>query len=130
MSDFQNWKNVFYRAESGSVDERQALLQMATFAKTFGQWLNVYCESENDQVVQKTSMQQLLTLADEPSDATWTKKKDPLILSRWRMILEISEPESKEEFIAAQKIICLTRQKKLKEKEARMLNPVTPIKIQ
>ena len=121
LSDFQNWKNVFYRAESGSVDERQALLQMATFAKTFGQWLNVYCESGPlrcfDEVVRKVAFKQLSLLADDPQDATWCDKPKCLRLQRWVEILRACPADSKEEFIAEGKVVAYFRENKRKYDE-------------
>jgi len=78
---FNDWRNVLYRSEPGSIFERTALLQMAIYAKTFGAWLSVYQESlkrEDCKDVQATALDQLQKLAVYPQDATWTKSKDAL----------------------------------------------------
>jgi len=89
---FNDWRNVLYRSEPGSIFERTALLQMAIYAKTFGAWLSVYQESlkrEDCKDVQATALDQLQKLAVYPQDATWTKSKDALTIPRWRRIFEV-----------------------------------------
>lgn len=88
------------------------LKEAAGSVETFGDWLRIYFESELG-YVKRLAMEKLMVLADDPSDATWTKKKGPLMLSRWRTIFDFSDPNSREEFIAGQKFILLGRQKKL-----------------
>ena len=117
---FDDWRNVFCRAEAGQPIKRMAFNQMATIAKSFGNWLSVYCEASDDWVVEKQiAMRQLMVLSDNPDDATWTKKREPLKLARWQKILAMSELDSKAEFIATQKIIGLISAKKRKENKDR-----------
>jgi len=103
---FNDWRNVFYRVPTGSILEKTALLQMATWAKTFGQWLNICLEARNlgEQVAEDVALKQLKELADEPTDVE-AKKRDALKLPRWTKIFQISPEGSEIEATASQKII-------------------------
>lgn len=111
---FNDWRNVFYRAEAGSIEEKMAFFQMATFAKTFGQWLNVYYEALalEDKAVESISLNQLFKLADDPIDVLDPKKKDALKLPRWKTIFNEVPKGSEAEATASERIIKLLREEK------------------
>lgn len=112
---FNDWQNVFYRTETGSVEEKMAFFQMATFAKKFGHWLNVYLEAIAlcDKTVEAIALTQLCILAENPTDAD-PKKKDVLKLLRWQKIFEIVPSRSKAEHTAGQKILEYLAEQKVK----------------
>jgi hypothetical protein len=95
---FDDWRNIFYRAEFGSIIEGTALLQAATHAKNFGQWLWICeelsdrpCLNQNLQTTLSISIDEVIRLADNSTDADWTKNQDSLdaiSLSRWNRIFD------------------------------------------
>ena len=135
---FDDWRNIFYRAEFGSLDEESALLQTATVAKTFGQWLWIYEElscrpslNENFQLVKDTAIKQLVKLADNPTDANWTKNKEALSLRRWERIFLISSQSDGYDYTAFKKANALrdfAKDREIEKREKEMEN-FSPLKI-
>lgn len=103
---FWDWRNIFYREKLGSIEERTALLQMATHAKTFGHWLCILQEAQKREDcydVGNIALVQLQKLADQPADVE-AKKREALRLFRWTEILRACPRGSHIEYIAKNRV--------------------------
>lgn len=106
MSAFNHWRNTFYCQEPGSIEQRTALLQMATHARTFGHWLCVYQGSQKREDcwdVGAIALKQLQILADQPVDVE-AKKREALRIPRWMRILQICPCGSHVEYVAKNRL--------------------------
>ena len=117
--DFDDWRNVFYRACPGTPLRDKALARMIRLAKTFGQWLSVYCE-DDDNDAKLRFLGEMMALAEDPKDAVFPVSRPACLkLPRWQKIFEISPIGSEEEKLAEAAIFALMREKK--EKEAKRM---------
>ncbi len=98
---FDDWRNIFYRSQFGSLNEERALYKAAICAETFGQWLWIYEELDDRPVrggnlvrIFFTANRRIVELAESPTDATWTKNAnslDAISIARWERLFNKSE---------------------------------------
>jgi len=106
--DFNDWRNIFYRAPPESQIKKTALLQMMAMAEDFGECLNVCQGSTQDENSFLVAMCKMMELADQPKDVHWTKDNKSLQaikLKRWEKIFYISPPKSEVEVKAIKEIL-------------------------